>query len=124
LTGDGMALALNAGLQLEDVEFMQFHPTGLAHTGILLSEAARAEGGVLRNAEGEAFMQRYAPGHADLAARDVVSRAIRSETDAGRGVADPKDPEGRRDCVWLDMRGIDADHMNEVLPEVVSTIRK
>ena len=124
LTGDGMALALNAGLQLEDVEFMQFHPTGLAHTGILLSEAARAEGGVLRNAEGEAFMQRYAPGHADLAARDVVSRAIRSETDAGRGVADPKDPQGRRDCVWLDMRGIDADHMNEVLPEVVATIRK
>ena len=124
LTGDGMALALNAGLQLEDVEFMQFHPTGLAHTGILLSEAARAEGGVLRNAEGEAFMQRYAPGHADLAARDVVSRAIRSETDAGRGVADPKDPAGRRDCVWLDMRGIDADHMNEVLPEVVATIRK
>ncbi len=124
LTGDGMALALNAGLQLEDVEFMQFHPTGLAHTGILLSEAARAEGGVLRNAEGEAFMQRYAPGHADLAARDVVSRAIRSETDAGRGVPDPKDPEGRKDCVWLDMRGIDADHMNEVLPEVVATIRK
>ena len=124
LTGDGLALALFAGLQLEDVEFMQFHPTGLAHTGILLSEAARAEGGVLRNAEGEAFMQRYAPGHADLAARDVVSRAIRSETDAGRGVADPKDPEGRRDCVWLDMRGIDADHMNEVLPEVVATIRK
>ena len=124
LTGDGMALALNAGQQLEDVEFMQFHPTGLAHTGILLSEAARAEGGVLRNAEGEAFMQRYAPGHADLAARDVVSRAIRSETDAGRGVADPKDPQGRRDCVWLDMRGIDADHMNEVLPEVVATIRK
>ena len=74
--------------------------------------------------EGEAFMQRYAPGHADLAARDVVSRAIRSETDAGRGVADPKDPQGRRDCVWLDMRGIDADHMNEVLPEVVATIRK
>lgn len=124
LTGDGMALALNAGLQLEDVEFMQFHPTGLAHTGILLSEAARAEGGVLRNAEGEAFMQRYAPGHVDLAARDVVSRAIRSETDAGRGVPDPKDPEGRKDCVWLDMRGIDADHMNEVLPEVVATIRK
>lgn len=124
LTGDGMALALDAGLQLEDVEFMQFHPTGLAHTGILLSEAARAEGGVLRNADGEAFMQRYAPGHADLAARDVVSRAIRSETDAGRGVADPKDPEGRKDCVWLDMRGIDADHMNEVLPEVVATIRK
>lgn len=124
LTGDGMALALDAGLQLEDVEFVQFHPTGLAHTGILLSEAARAEGGVLRNADGEAFMERYAPGHADLAARDVVSRAIRAETDAGRGVADPKDPDGRRDCVWLDMTGIDADHMAEVLPQVVETIRK
>lgn len=124
LTGDGMALALDAGLQLEDVEFVQFHPTGLAHTGILLTEAARAEGGVLRNAEGEAFMERYAPGHADLAARDVVSRAIRSETDAGRGVADPKDPTGRKDCVWLDMRGIDADHMNKVLPQVVETVHK
>lgn len=123
LTGDGMALALAAGLQLEDVEFMQFHPTGLAHTGILLSEAARAEGGVLRNADGEAFMERYAPGHADLAARDVVSRAIRSETDAGRGVPDPKDPTGRKDCVWLDMTGIDPTHMEQVLPQVVETIR-
>ena len=77
LTGDGMALALHAGLQLEDSEFVQFHPTGLAHTGILLSEAARAEGGVLRNADGEAFMEKYAPGHADLAARDVVSLSRR-----------------------------------------------
>lgn len=91
LTGDGMALALQAGLQLEDIEFMQFHPTGLAHTGILLSEASRAEGGVLRNADGEAFMARYAPEHKDLAARDVVSRAMRAEIEAGRGVADPKD---------------------------------
>lgn len=124
LTGDGMALALEAGLQVEDVEFVQFHPTGLAHTGILLSEAARAEGGVLRNAEGEAFMQRYASGHADLAARDVVSRAIRAEIDAGRGVADPKNPDGPKDCVWLDMTGIDADHMAEVLPQVVETIHK
>ncbi|WP_033514155.1 FAD-binding protein [Bifidobacterium pullorum] len=124
LTGDGMALSLDAGLQLEDTEFVQFHPTGLAHTGILLSEAARAEGGVLRNAEGEAFMERYAPGHADLAARDVVSRAIRSETDAGRGVPDPRDPLGRKDCVWLDMRGIDAGHMHQVLPQVVETIHK
>ena len=103
LTGDGMALALQAGLQLEDSEFVQFHPTGLAHTGILLSEAARAEGGVLRNADGEAFMEKYAPGHADLAARDVVSRSIMAEIDAGHGVADPKDPEGPKDCVWLDM---------------------
>ena len=124
LTGDGMALALHAGLQLEDSEFVQFHPTGLAHTGILLSEAARAEGGVLRNADGEAFMERYAPGHADLAARDVVSRSITAEIDAGRGVADPKDPDGPKDCVWLDMTGIDADHMHEVLPQVVETIEK
>ena len=124
LTGDGMALALDAGLQLEDTEFVQFHPTGLAHTGILLSEAARAEGGVLRNADGEAFMERYAPGHADLAARDVVSRSIMAEVDAGRGVADPKDPDGPKDCVWLDMTGIDPDHMRAVLPQVVETIEK
>lgn len=124
LTGDGMALALAAGLQLEDVEFVQFHPTGLAHTGILLSEAARAEGGVLRNADGEAFMARYAPGHADLAARDVVSRSIMAEVDAGRGVADPKDPDGPKDCVWLDMTGIDRDHMEAVLPQVTETIRE
>ncbi|MEJ5921927.1 FAD-binding protein [Bifidobacterium thermophilum] len=122
LTGDGMALTLEAGLQLEDSEFVQFHPTGLAHTGILISEAARAEGGVLRNSDGEAFMQRYAPGHADLAARDVVSRSIMAEIDAGRGVADPKDPQGPHDCVWLDMTGIDPDHMHAVLPQVVETI--
>ncbi|KFI49817.1 FAD-binding protein [Bifidobacterium biavatii] len=124
LTGDGMALALAAGLQLEDAEFVQFHPTGLAHTGILLSEAARAEGGVLRNADGRAFMADYAPEHRDLAARDVVSRSIMAEIDAGRGVADPKDPDGPRDCVWLDMTGIDKDHMEAVLPQVVETVRK
>lgn len=124
LTGDGMALALAAGLQLEDMEFVQFHPTGLAHTGILLSEAARAEGGVLRNAEGEAFMERYAPGHADLAARDVVSRAIRAEVDAGRGVADPSEPDGPKDCVWLDMTGIEPARMEAALPQVCDTIRR
>ena len=124
LTGDGMALALAAGLQLEDCEFVQFHPTGLAHTGILLSEASRAEGGVLRNADGEAFMEKYAPGHADLAARDVVSRSIMAEIDAGRGIADPKDPEGSKDCVWLDLTGIDPEHMEQTLPQVVETIRK
>ena len=124
LTGDGMALALAAGLQLEDCEFVQFHPTGLAHTGILLSEASRAEGGVLRNADGEAFMEKYAPGHGDLAARDVVSRSIMAEIDAGRGVADPKDPDGPKDCVWLDMTGIDPEHMEQTLPQVVETIRK
>lgn len=78
-----MALTLSAGLQLEDMS-LQFHPTGLAHTGILLSEAARAEGGVLRDSDGEAFMEHYAPGHADLAVRDVVSRSIMAEIDAGR----------------------------------------
>ena len=124
LTGDGMALALAAGLQLEDCEFVQFHPTGLAHTGILLSEASRAEGGVLRNADGEAFMEKYAPGHADLAARDVVSRSIMAEIDAGRGIADPKDPGGPKDCVWLDLTGIDPEHMEQTLPQVVETIRK
>ena len=102
LTGDGMALTLAAGLQLEDIEFVQFHPTGLAHTGILLSEAARAEGGILRNADGEPFMERY----------------------AGRGVADPKDPDGPKDCVWLDMTGIDPERMKEVLPQVVETIEQ
>ncbi|NLW58251.1 MAG: FAD-binding protein [Bifidobacterium pseudolongum subsp. globosum] len=122
LTGDGMALALQAGLQLEDIEFMQFHPTGLAHTGILLSEASRAEGGVLRNADGEAFMARYAPERKDLAARDVVSRAMRAEIEAGRGVADPKDPLGPKDCLWLDLTGLDAQHMRAVLPQVVQTV--
>lgn len=122
LTGDGMALALQAGLQLEDIEFMQFHPTGLAHTGILLSEASRAEGGVLRNADGEAFMARYAPEHKDLAARDVVSRAMRAEIEAGRGVADPKDPQGAKDCLWLDLTGLDTQHMRAVLPQVVQTV--
>ena len=124
LTGDGMALALQAGLQLEDVEFIQFHPTGLGHTGILLSEASRAEGGVLRNCEGRAFMQDYAPGHGDLAARDVVSRSIVAEIDAGRGVADPSDPDGPHDCVWLDMTGIDAQRMTTLLPQVTETIHR
>ena len=113
-----------AGLQLEDVEFIQFHPTGLGHTGILLSEASRAEGGVLRNSQGRAFMQDYAPGHGDLAARDVVSRSIMAEIDAGRGVADPSDPDGPHDCVWLDMTGIDAQRMTALLPQVTETIHR
>ena len=124
LTGDGMALALKAGLQLEDIEFIQFHPTGLGHTGFLLSEASRAEGGILRNSEGRAFMRDYAPEHGDLAARDVVSRSIMAEIDAGRGVADPRDPDGPRDCVWLDMREVGEDRMKSLLPQVYETIRK
>lgn len=123
LTGDGLALCLAAGLQLEDLEFVQFHPTGLAHTGILLSEAARGEGGRLLNAQGEHFMDRYAPGHGDLAARDVVSRSIMAEVDAGRGVADPKDPNGPKDCVWLDLRSLGEETLTTKLPEVCDTAR-
>lgn len=124
LTGDGMSLALNAGLQLEDIEFIQFHPTGLAHTGILLSEAARGEGGVLRNCKNEAFMKNYDDTHADLAPRDVVSRSIVSEIDALRGVEDTTSNIDRKDCVWLDMTHIEKQHMIEALPQVVETIEK
>lgn len=124
LTGDGMSLALNAGLQLEDIEFIQFHPTGLAHTGILLSEAARGEGGVLRNCKNEAFMKNYDDTHADLAPRDVVSRSIVSEIDALRGVEDTTSNIDRKDCVWLDMTRIEKQHMLSALPQVVETIEK
>lgn len=124
LTGDGMSLALNAGLQLEDIEFIQFHPTGLAHTGILLSEAARGEGGVLRNCKNEAFMKNYDDTHADLAPRDVVSRSIVSEIDALRGVGDTTSNIDRKDCVWLDMTHIEKQHMLSALPQVVETIEK
>ncbi|WP_116437196.1 FAD-binding protein [Gardnerella vaginalis] len=124
LTGDGMSLALNAGLQLEDIEFIQFHPTGLAHTGILLSEAARGEGGVLRNCKNEAFMKNYDDTHADLATRDVVSRSIVSEIDALRGVEDTTSSIDRKDCVWLDMTHIEKQHMLSALPQVVETIEK
>lgn len=124
LTGDGMALALKAGLQLEDCEFIQFHPTGLSHTGILISEAARSEGGILRNSKNEAFMKNYDSIHSDLAPRDVVSRAIISEIDAGRGVEDNHSDNKSKDCVWLDMTNIQKDHMKEVLPQVLETIEK
>lgn len=123
LTGDGMGLVLQAGLPLEDIEFVQFHPTGLGHTGILLSEAARGEGGILRNKDLEPFMQRYAPGVGDLAARDVVARAINREVAEGRGVGDPLSPDSPDDCVWLDLRSIEKERLEEVLPEVCDTIR-
>src|SRR6201746_2651068 len=85
LTGDGMGLVLRRGLPLEDMEFYQFHPTGLHKLGILLSEAARGEGGLLRNRTGEAFMERYAPTIRDLAPRDLVARAMYTEVRQGRG---------------------------------------
>ncbi|MDO4913951.1 MAG: FAD-dependent oxidoreductase, partial [Bifidobacteriaceae bacterium] len=123
LTGDGLALSLQADLQLEDIEFMQFHPTGLSDTGILLSEAVRAEGGVLRNSIGEAFMSKYAPEQKDLAARDVVSRAIMQEIQEGRGVCDPlaQDPNAAQ-FVYLDMRDIPQNRIREALPQVLETV--
>jgi succinate dehydrogenase / fumarate reductase, flavoprotein subunit len=90
-TGDGMAMALRAGIPLQDMEFFQFHPTGIAGKGMLLSEAARGEGGYLINSEGERFMQRYAPHAQDLASRDIVSRAIYLEVKEGRGCGLNKD---------------------------------
>lgn len=95
-TGDGFNLAYQAGIPLEDMEFVQFHPTGLYPLGILMSEAARGEGGILRNRLGERFMERYAPTVKDLAPRDIVSRAILTEIREGRGI------DGK-DYVYLDL---------------------
>ena len=109
-TGDGQALAFRAGAVLKDMEFVQFHPTTLFGTSILISEAARGEGGILLNKDGERFMERYAPNSLDLAPRDVVARSIEHEIDEGRGF------EGG--CVHLDIRHIGADLINERLPGI------
>ncbi|VAW64007.1 Succinate dehydrogenase flavoprotein subunit [hydrothermal vent metagenome] len=90
-TGDGMGMALRAGVPLQDMEFFQFHPTGIAGRGMLITEGARGEGGYLVNAEGERFMERYAPSAKDLASRDVVSRSIFTEVKEGRGCGPDKD---------------------------------
>jgi len=90
-TGDGLAMALRAGIPLQDMEFFQFHPTGIAGVGVLISEGVRGEGGFLLNGEGERFMERYAPHVKDLASRDVVSRAIATEIQEGRGCGPKKD---------------------------------
>ena len=115
-TADGFALARDALVPLEDMEFVQFHPTGIYGMGILISEAARAEGGFLRNGLGEKFMERYAPSLKDLAPRDIVSRAILTEIREGRGV-------GGKDFVHLDLREIGKEKMEQKLPEISSFIQ-
>ena len=111
-TGDGLGMVLRAGYPLQDMEFWQFHPTGVAGKGMLISEAARGEGGVLRNALGEAFMKKYAPNVKDLASRDVVSRAIAIEVNEGRGCGPNKD------YVLLDLTHLDATLIKERLPGI------
>lgn len=110
-TGDALALILECGLPLEDMEFVQFHPTGLYKHGILLSEAARGEGAHITNDKGERFMKNYAPGKMELAPRDVVSRAEQTEINEGRGI-------GGKDYVCLDLRPIGKDRILERLPQV------
>jgi len=117
LTGDGLALAYRRGIPLEDMEFFQFHPTGLAGLGILLSEAARGEGGILRNGEGERFMERYAPTIKDLAPRDIVARSIANEVREGRGAGPHKD------YVLLDLTHLEPAHIDAKLPDITEFAR-
>jgi len=112
VTGDGIAMALRAGLRLEDMEFMQFHPTGLVPSGILITEATRGEGGYLLNNKGERFMEKYAPSKMELAPRDIVSRSAMTEIEEGRGF---KGPDGL-DYVHLDLRHLGEAKINERLP--------
>ena len=111
-TGDGMAMALRAGVPLQDMEFFQFHPTGIAGKGMLITEGARGEGGFLLNSDGERFMERYAPNVKDLASRDVVSRAIATEVREGRGCG----PNG--DHVMLQLTHLGADVVKKRLPGI------
>ena len=113
-TGDGFEIAYRNGIPLEDMEFVQFHPTGLWKLGILVSEAARGEGGILRNKDGERFMERYAPNILDLAPRDMVSRAIYTEIKEGRGI---KGDDGTY-YVGLDLTHLGKELIEEKLPEI------
>jgi succinate dehydrogenase / fumarate reductase flavoprotein subunit len=116
LTGDGVALTYRHGVPMQDMEFYQFHPTGIVGIGILLSEAARGEGGILLNGEGERFMERYAPTMKDLAPRDMVSRSIYQEVRAGRGI------DGK-DYVYLDVRHLGRKVIEEKLPDITDFAR-
>ena len=117
LTGDGMAITYRRGLPLEDMEFYQFHPTGLAGLGVLLTEGARGEGGILRNASGERFMERYAPTIKDLAPRDMVARAMVQEVREGRGAGPHKD------YVYLDLTHLPPEQVEAKLPDITEFSR-
>ncbi|KKI18049.1 succinate dehydrogenase flavoprotein subunit [Sphingomonas sp. Ag1] len=114
-TGDGNGMALRAGLPLQDMEFVQFHPTGIYGAGVLITEGARGEGGYLTNSEGERFMERYAPSAKDLASRDVVSRSMAAEMREGRGVGKDKDH------IFLHLDHIDPKVLAERLPGITET---